>query len=175
MNTRFVMTAWMLGVCSSWGVAQEFTRPSIDLGIVVKDLDKSMKFYTEAIGMKATGGFVVPGEFAGRAALSDNQTLGIKTLVLGEGPNASTVKLMAFPGAPGEKTKNDFIHTSLGFSYLTLHVADTNAAVQRLQKAGVKLLKNSPIALPAPLPTDLYITLVRDPDGNFIELVGPKK
>lgn len=155
--------------------AQEFTTPAVDLGIVVRDLDKSMKFYTEAIGMKAAGGFSVPGEFAGKAALSDNKTLNIKNLVLGDGPTASTIKLMQFEGTESEQPKNDFIHSTVGFSYLTIHVADTNAAVKRLEKAGVKPLKATPIALPAPLPTNIFLTLVRDPDGNFVELVGPKK
>jgi len=43
---------------------------------------------------------------------------------------------MAFPDAPVKKTDQKFIHSSLGFSYLTVY---------------------------------------RDPDGNFIELIGPMK
>lgn len=155
--------------------AQEFSTPAIDLGVVVRDLDASMKFYTEAIGMKPAGGFSVPGDFAAKAGLSDNKTLHVKNLILGEGAVASKLKLMAFEGTNSETTKNDFIHSTLGFSYLTIHVTDTDAAMRRLEKAGVKPLKATPIALPAPLPTHVFITLVRDPDGNFVELVGPKK
>ena len=38
----------------------------------------------------------------------------------------------------------------------------------RAKKAGVK-------PLPKGLPQGVYLTIVRDPDGNLIELLGPKK
>ena len=46
---------------ATFGLAQEetpvFSNPSIDLGIVVKDIEKSAKFYTEAMGMTEVKGF----------------------------------------------------------------------------------------------------------------------
>jgi hypothetical protein len=46
--------------------------------------------------------------------------------------------------------------------------------LKRLEKAGVKPLAKGPVALPEPLPQGIYLTVVRDPDGNIVELVGPK-
>jgi hypothetical protein len=54
-------------------------------------------------------------------------------------------------------------------------VDDTTAAVERLAKLGVKPLAKSPIALPESLAPGLHLTCVRDPDGNFVELLGPQK
>ncbi len=53
-------------------------------------------------------------------------------------------------------------------------INDTNVAMERLKKAGVKPLAKGPVALPKPLPQGVYLTVVRDPDGNIVELVGPK-
>jgi hypothetical protein len=49
------------------------------------------------------------------------------------------------------------------------------SAVARLKKAGVKLLGKCPLALPQTLNSESYVTVFRDPDGNFVEFVGPKK
>lgn len=167
---QFIFAAYCSGVASA---QEEFSSKTIDLGIVVSDINKSVKFYTEAIGMKETGGFKVPGDFAAKSGLTDGTGLDIKVLTLGEG--STQLKLMQLPGVKSKKQDGTYIHSTLGFSYITIKVADTNAAVKRLTKAGVKTLKESPIALPAPLPTNIFLTIVRDPDGNFVELVGPKK
>jgi catechol 2,3-dioxygenase-like lactoylglutathione lyase family enzyme len=63
----------------------------------------------------------------------------------------------------------------LGFSYLTIVVNDTNAALARLKKAGVKPIAKTPVELPKNLAPGVFLTVVRDPDGNLVELVGPKK
>ena len=52
---------------------------------------------------------------------------------------------------------------------MTFHVRDMSVSVERLEKAGVELLAECPYRLQG----DAYLTLVRDPDGNFVELVGP--
>jgi hypothetical protein len=90
---------------------------------------------------------------------------------LGDDESATKIKIMEFPKAPGKKMDNRYIHSSLGFSYLTIFVADTTAAVERARNAGV-----TPVREPYQLGGgNLYLTLVKDPDGNIIEFVGPKK
>ena len=62
-----------------------------------------------------------------------------------------------------------FIHSSIGISYLTLLEEDMTAALARLKKAKVKLLGETPASLGG----NSRITVFRDPDGNFVELIGP--
>ena len=151
----------------------EFLKPTIDLGCVVSDIDASIKFYTEAIGFKVSGGFVVESDFATQTGLTDNKKLDVKILTLGEGAGATGLKLMEVDG-DSAKAKNDYINTTLGFSYITIMVSSTDAAVARLTKAGVKPIAKGPVTLPESRDTSLALTIVRDPDGNLIELVGPK-
>jgi len=152
-----------------------FASTTVDIGIVVSDVEKAAKFYTEALGLTEVKGFDVPGEMGKESGLSDNQPFHVRVFVLGSEPTATKVKLMEFPNAPGAEPDNAYIHTTLGLSYLTLHITDTTAAMKRLTKAGVKPIANGPYELPEGFPKGVYLTVVRDPDGNLIELVGPKQ
>ncbi len=151
--------------------AAEFSKPVIDIGIVVGDAAKSVAFYTEAIGFKEVPGFKVTGAMASEIGLTDNQPADIRVFVLVDGDLATRIKLMSFPKVKAQKPDQKFIHSTLGVSYLTVHVADMNVALKRLEKKNIKLLGKTPVDLGG----GTYITVVHDPDGNFIELVGPKK
>jgi catechol 2,3-dioxygenase-like lactoylglutathione lyase family enzyme len=173
-----VLAAAVMVLVSSGARAQSksaFARSTIDLGMVVSDLDKSAKFYTEAIGFAEAPGFSVPADFCADAGLTDNLALDIRVMVLGDGDSATKLKLMAVPGAANRKSDNSFVHSQLGYRYLTIYVADADATLARLEKAGVKPVAKGPVSLPQGFPAGMKLTLVRDPDGNLIELIGPSK
>ena len=107
--------------------------------------------------------------------MNSGQNLKVRVLVLGDGDKATKLKLMEFPNDKPKKNDNEFVNSELGFRYLTLFTTDTAAAIKRLDKAGVKPLGKGPLPLPKGFPEGVFLTLVRDPDGNMVELVGPKK
>ena len=153
----------------------EFPRATIDLGCVVTDLEKSVRFYTQGIGFRELKGFEVPAALATDAGLTDARPLSIRVLVLGDGEDATKLKLMQVAGTLPRTGDTDFIHSHTGFRYLTIMVADTDAALERLAKLGVKPIAQGPVALPDSLAPGLHLTCVRDPDGNLVELLGPRK
>lgn len=158
------------------GPGSEFTQPTIDIGCFVSDPEASAKFYTEALGFTEVRPFSVPGDFCKEAGLTDGAALeNIRVFVLGDGPGATKLKLSSVPGHNAKTGDTTFVSSQYGFRYLTLHINDTNAALARLQSAGIKPLAHGPAALPKSLAEGVYLTCVRDPDGNIIELVGPKK
>ena len=59
-------------------------------------------------------------------------------------------------------------------SSITIFVKSMDDALARLKKAGVKTVAKSPLPLPENLDPSMALALVRDPDGNIVELVGPK-
>src|SRR5262249_11740600 len=130
---------------------------------------------TEAIGFTEAPAFAVSAQFCADAGLTDNKPLDIRVVVLGEGDSATKLKLMQVPGANVRTSDNAFVHSQTGFRYLTIFVADADAAMERLKKAGVKPLAKGPIPLPPGFPAGMVLMVVRDPDGNLIELIGPKK
>ena len=171
------LSSALLGFTTTHALAQEevptFSNASADIGIVVKNLEKSARFYTETLGMTEVKGFDVPAEKAAAIGLTDNQAATIRVFVLdkdAEGPKTK-FKLMSFPEAPGKMQDQKFIHSSIGVSYLTLFVTDMNKSVAKLKEAKVELLGKTP----SDLGGGNFITVFRDPDGNFIELIGPRK
>ncbi|MFH1716560.1 MAG: VOC family protein [Planctomycetota bacterium] len=161
----------LAGTAGTDTAKSDFARTTIDLGIVVSDVEKAAQFYKNALGFTELPGFDVSKEMGGDSGLSNYHAFKVRVLVLGEEASATKIKIMEFPTAPGKKVDNRFIHSSLGCSYLTIFVSDTTAAVERAKKAGV-----APVKEPYKLGGgNSYLTLVRDPDGNVIELVGPMK
>jgi len=151
----------------------DFANQTIDFGVVVSDIDKSVAFYTKAVGFKQVGAFSVSGSMGKDSGLTDGTPVDIKVLSLGEGAGATKLKLMQFKGVKAKASDEKYIHSTLGYSYITIFVKDTKAAVARAKAAGAKPLAKGPVALPENLKAGFYLTLLRDPDGNFVELVGP--
>jgi len=148
----------------------DFSRTTIDLGVVVSDVEKSAKFYTEAIGFRETGGFDVSAQMAGDTGLTDNHPFKVRVFALGNEPTATILKIMTIPGANSKKVDSQYIGSSLGFRYLTINVADLTKTMERLKQHGV-----APVKEPYRLSGNSYLILVKDPDGNIVELIGPKQ
>lgn len=155
--------------------AEKFLSKTIDIGVVCSDVQASIKFYTQVIGFKEAEPFSVPAKFAQETGLSDHQPFKVHVMVLGDGEGATKLKLMQFFDAPGKKTDQTYIHSSVGFSYLTIMVADLNAAVAQAAAHGSKPIAQGPKSLPEGFPSHLGLAILRDPDGNLVELVGPYK
>jgi catechol 2,3-dioxygenase-like lactoylglutathione lyase family enzyme len=150
----------------------EFRMPTIHLGLVVSDVEKAVEFYTKAIGFREVDKVPVSRDVAGDMGLTDYQPLNYRVLVLSADKKATRLKVMEVPGVKTKPADNRFIHSQLGLSYITIYLSDMNATLARLKEAGVKPLAKGPVLLPG---TEIYVMVVRDPDGNLIEMGGPKK
>ncbi len=149
-----------------------FSREILDIGVVCSNVRQSIEFYTKAIGFTEVEGFDIDPQFGGDSGLSDNEPFHVHVLQLAAGPNATRLKLMQFPDKPGKLTDQAFIHSSYGFSYLTVFVTDMDASLERARQAGATILGKSPVIIGT---GPDYLTLLRDPDGNLVELVGPRR
>ncbi len=151
------------------GPKAEFSRTTIDLGMVVSDVEKTAKFYGEVLGFKELSGFDVSARMANDTGLTDNRPFKVRVFVLGDEPAATRLKIMTIPGANSKKVDNQYIGSSLGFRYLTINVADLTQTMARLKRSGVV-----PVKEPYQLGGNSYLILVKDPDGNTVELIGPR-
>ena len=150
-----------------------FPRTTIDIGVHVRDIETSARFYTNVIGFTEVEGFTVATDFASAAGLTDQQPLAVRVFVLGKGESATKVKLMEVPGVRIAEGDNAYIHSQLGFRYLPIYIDDMTEAMKRLRDAGL-----APVGGPILIgndPSGSYLTVVRDSDGNLIELIGPSK
>ena len=129
--------------------AGPFASQTIDLGVVVSDLEKSLAFYKGIVGMTEVPGFKVEGDFPKKVGLTDGAGLDIHVLVLGEGETATKLKVMQVKSErPAKTLKQRHIHTNTGFSYITIMVTDVDAVLERAQKAGLSPTPKVPSASP---------------------------
>ena len=171
-----IVTAFALGgFANQKANAPKFASETIDVGIVVSDINKSLKLYKDVLGFEEASGFKVSGEYAADAGLANKLDLDVHVLVLGSGEKATKLKLMEFKSAPGARVDNTYIHSSYGFRYLTMFVTNLNSAVEQANAAGGKLVGKCPLPLPKGFPEGVGLAIYRDPDGNPVEVIGPWK
>jgi hypothetical protein len=94
----------------------------------------------------------------------------VKVLRLGTGEEATQWKLMSF-GAKAKPQQNEHIHNQTGMRYITILVTDLTPILKRIKEREIKLLGETPVSLGR----DSQFVLIQDPDGTFIELIGPMK
>jgi catechol 2,3-dioxygenase-like lactoylglutathione lyase family enzyme len=145
----------------------EFSGNQIGVGVVVTDLEKSLDFYLNVIGMTKVDEFEVDKEFARASGLSDGIPFHVDVLKLEDSPDGSQWKLMSF-GKEAGHSRPGHIQDDTGMQYITIMVKRLEPFLERIRKHGVKLLGDTPIEL-----GDQHFVLVQDPDGTFIELIGP--
>lgn len=148
----------------------EFSKAVIDIGLVVKDAKRTAQFLTNAIGFKEVRGFPVSSDLGRKIGLIDGHATEVRVFVLEEVEQATRLKVLSFPEAPGKQADQAYIHSTLGFRYLTLYVKDINRVLERLKRAKVPTLGQTPVDLG----NGSWLVAVKDPDGNFIELIGPR-
>ena len=169
-----LFSSFMLLACSSVWANSNFSRQTIDLGMVVSDIEKSVSFYKQVVGFEEVDGFEVKGSFPKAVGLTDGAPLDVRVLVLGEDESATKLKMMQVDSKKPARTINQpNIHTLTGFSYLTIFVENVDLVMTNAKKHGHEAYAKSPQILPKGFPQDLCLLMLKDPDGNFVEIVGP--
>ena len=161
----------LMAILSAKTMAQsEFSSGLIGVGVVTKDLDKSLDFYLNVIGMTKVSEFDVDGEFGSSSGLTDGIAFHVDVLKLQDSPEANQWKLMSFK-KKGSHPMPTYIHDDTGMQYITINVNSLEPFLKRISEHQVKLLGDTPISLDE---TNHFV-LVQDPDGTIIELIGPLK
>ena len=125
-------------------------KDSIDLGIITKDPEKMLAFYRDTLGLELAAELPMPGGTT-MYRLSCGTSV-IKILVLGKEPEA-----MAAPGG---------IAGATGYRYWTISVDNIEESVKACEDAGYKITVPVREARPG-----ITISMIEDPDGNWVELL----
>ena len=147
----------------------QFSNPTISVGVVVEDLQKSIDFYANVIGMTKTGEFSVPVEKCKELGLTDSYQLDVTILKLENSDRANEWKLMSL-GTKANHAKQKYMSDDTGMQYITIFVQHLLPVMKKAQENGVKILSGRP----STLDDGRKFILVQDPDGTFIEIIGPE-
>ncbi len=153
--------------------AGDFSRKAIDVGLVVRDVERSVSWYRDVIGLKPLTTFDIEADFSGNAGLTDYKLFRVHVMAMGDSDEAAKLKLMHIPETEPVACPAEFIHSACGIRYLTIFVKDLAAALRRAQAAGARPLVNGPVRFPEELGDHNWLACLRDPDGNIVELIGP--
>ncbi len=158
-------------ILSSTSMAQsEFSSGLIGVGVVTKDIQKSLDFYLNVIGMTKVGEFDVDENFGKISGLTNGLAFHVDVLKLQDSPEANQWKLMSFK-KEGSHPMPKYIEDDTGMQYITIMVNSLEPFLKRIKQHGVKLMGDTPV----PLGETDHFVLVQDPDGTIIELIGPLK
>src|SRR5512147_209774 len=68
----------MMAAAKQEGGKAEFSRTTIDLGMVVSDVEKAAAFYRDVLGFKELNGFDVAAQMANDTGLTDNRPFKVR-------------------------------------------------------------------------------------------------
>jgi catechol 2,3-dioxygenase-like lactoylglutathione lyase family enzyme len=159
----------ILTMSFSSSAQNDFAKSAISIGVVVEDLDKTLEFYQNVVGMVKVSEFAVDSEKAKKMGLSDGERFDVTVLKLENNETATELKLMSFNKKTSSKNRN-YIPDENGIRYITIFIKSMTPLLERIKKHSVKTLGETPTMLDA----ERQFVLIQDPDGNFVEFIGPK-
>ena len=165
----FIVLIWCI-FSTSVHAQSEFNQNYISIGVVVEDLETSVDFYTNIVGMTTTGGFTVDAQGSKKTGLTGGIPFDVTVLKLEDDPSATEWKLLSF-SKKATHPEQKHIQDDTGMQYITIFVNDLHPFVKRLKENNIPLLGETPTQLN----DGRHFVLVQDPDGVFIELIGPMK
>lgn len=130
------------------------------VGLRVRDLDRSKAFY-EALGFTEVNRLTVPDQMA-EGLLGLAPPIGFEAVYLRNG--GVVLQLLTFSGYPAPDEPERGL-VGAGLTHLSIAVADVAAAQDAVRGAGGTVVAD---------PGGGFACMVRDPDGQLLELVNER-
>ena len=135
------------------------------LGICVRDLDRSVRFYCEALGFEKAESHAIGAEFA---ALMDFADVQLTSQFVRRGSTAMELLCFAEPVAFGDGQRRAV--NQLGLTHLSFRVRNVAATVERMVELGGTVVESSRTVIDIG-GSELEFVYCTDPDGVRIELM----
>lgn len=152
---------------SSLALAQVTGVESI--GITVKDMDESLKFYTEVLGFKK----VSDKEYTGTEFEKLQGVFGLNIRVARLQLGDEFIELTDYLTTGGRSIPEDARSNDLFFQHIAIVVSNMDEAFQRLKTFNVEFVSTSPQTLPKTIPAaeGIKAFYFHDPDDHNLELI----
>jgi catechol 2,3-dioxygenase-like lactoylglutathione lyase family enzyme len=126
------------------------TKDTVDIGVLVRDINACNTFYSEVLGLKKVGEVPIAGRIQHRYQLG-----------------GALLKLLEFPDGNAPPAGPRGRLSQAGLRYITVHVPDAAALAKELEAKGVPIV--TPVTKTA---TGSTIAMFEDPEGNTIEIAS---
>lgn len=137
-------------------------------GFVVSDMERSLEFYRDLLGLKEERNQVLEGEFISELVGYPDARLHI--IYLGSGDLRHSVELIQYLNPPGTPAAMPERH-QVGASHLGVIVDDLDGFYAELSSSGVRFVSPPAIRPGAVYPMASKGCYMQDPDGNWLELL----
>ena len=134
-------------------------------GFVVRDIDKSVAFYTDIMGLTVLVRREASGERTEKVVGFPGARVKIAFLSMGNGHHLELIQYIYPPGAEPVVNRND-----LGASHLAFYVDDLEQFHAEMSQKGLRFITPPPSQVP-PGPGGMKAAYAQDPDGNWVEFV----
>jgi catechol 2,3-dioxygenase-like lactoylglutathione lyase family enzyme len=139
----------------------------------VSDLDRSLRFYVELLGLELETLQVQDNDYTRRLVGVEGARLKVAMLrIPGHEPGEAghVIELVEYLEPRGMVL--DHTPNNVGAAHVAFIVEDSNALYERLSAAGVEFV-SPPVAITAGRNRGGYTCYLRDPDGFTLELMQP--
>ncbi len=139
------------------------------VGITVKDMDRSLKFYTGALGFKK----ISDTEYTGRDFEALEGIFGLNIRVARLQLGDETIELTDYLTTGGRSIPEDARSNDLIFQHIAIVVSDMDKAFAQLKKYGIEFVSTAPQTLPKTIPPaeGIRAFYFHDPDNHNLELI----
>ncbi len=167
---KIVFYVWALSkalLISSLAVAQVMQVESI--GMTVKDMNQSLKFYTEVLGFKK----VSDKEFKGESFEKLQGVFGLNMRVVRLQLGDEFIELTDYLTTGGRSIPEDAKSNDLFFQHIAIVVSDMDKAFLQVKKYYVEYVSTAPQTLPKSIPAaeGIKAFYFHDPDNHNLELI----
>lgn len=139
------------------------------IGITVKEMNRSVKFYTEVLGFAK----VSDKEYSGNEIENLEGVFGIHTRVVKLRLGDEVVELTDYLTTGGRSIPEDAKSNDLYFQHIAIVVSDMDKAFQQVKKNNVEFVSTAPQTLPKSIPAaeGIKAFYFHDPDNHNLELI----
>ncbi len=152
---------------SSFALAQVTKVEAV--GITVKDMDRSIKFYSEVLGFKKVSDQEYKGDVYQKLEGVFGLNIRVARLQLGD----EIIELTDYLTTGGRRIPEDAKSNDLFFQHIAIVVSDMDKAFQQVKKYNVKFVSTAPQTLPKSIPAaeGIKAFYFHDPDDHNLELI----
>ena len=137
----------------------------LEIGVPVIDLERMVRFYSEALGCTEVRRADIPAELSRNIRVHPDGYVNVWL----QFPGGEVIKLVSPPTNPEQAPTPEFTGTRTGIAYFTIYCDDIANAISNAESCGAEMISERALTEGEAV----KLAFLKDPEGNVFELVQP--